>query len=795
MSHNAPATATPPNADAPDTLPDAPVRSRFSLADLTIEHALWAMLILAAIATRFWDLGYRTVHHDESLHTYYSWIHATGERSYVHNPLMHGPFLFHANALIYKIFGASDLTSRLIPAAFGVLLVWLPWLLRGRHFLGRWGALAAGFMLLISPSFLYYTRYIRHDPYMAAGTLLLAIAVFRYLERPQSRWIVIAFVTVAFLLTNHELIFATFLGMVLLLWGALLFDRLRPLIPVHLGAGALLVLAYLLLFDRKPWPVIPWENTTPETTRTYYSELFAHPFVVAFLVLTIGFLVACAWVITTMVRRNDDGRGPVSALFGDARPNTVAYGVYHALQDWTAILAGMGLAAVYFILSFTTFFQNMNGLATATYAPNGTLLYWLGQHDVQRGEQPWFYFITEGFQYEFLGIFFSIAGVVLIGIRTVQGLRGGNVGPNYFFNLFNAWWFVFMFAVLSWAGEKMPWLIIHIALPAFIVGAAVINELVEGSIYWYQTSRRKPSLSLRGYGPLLLTCSLIVLAFAWFLLTARMTYSPWVSLTGEATGHPITQATLNDWWYQAIPPLAALTLLAVAIWLLGPRRTAYSALSALLIVFSAFQIHQGFRMSFHDGDVAIDTMIYNTTSPDMTDVTADFEEMSQAIYGNNDISIVYDACQLQWPQNWYFRDFPNARFVQSLPPNEQPDIIMLHPGTSCAIPGDVPGYTAQNLVLRWHEPEQEVYRRFAIAPEIPVGRSAWSSAEQAHGPLAILGSIGDSVNSATTPEGQRRLFRLVFYREMPAPLTTFEFRILVRNDLLPYYIDARYGGE
>ena len=81
-----------------------PVADRFARF-LTVEHALWALLILVAIWTRFWDLGYRAQHHDESLHTYYSWLFATGDRLYVHHPLMHGPFLFHANALVYKLFG------------------------------------------------------------------------------------------------------------------------------------------------------------------------------------------------------------------------------------------------------------------------------------------------------------------------------------------------------------------------------------------------------------------------------------------------------------------------------------------------------------------------------------------------------------------------------------------------------------------------------------------------------------------------------------------------------------------
>jgi hypothetical protein len=45
-------------------------------------------------------LGSRVVSHDESLHTQYAYQYYNGE-GYVHTPLMHGPFLFHATALSY----------------------------------------------------------------------------------------------------------------------------------------------------------------------------------------------------------------------------------------------------------------------------------------------------------------------------------------------------------------------------------------------------------------------------------------------------------------------------------------------------------------------------------------------------------------------------------------------------------------------------------------------------------------------------------------------------------------------
>ncbi len=120
----------------------------------TFETALYTLFVVLAVLTRFWDLGAKALHHDESLHAYYSWVYETGG-GYRHDPLMHGPLLFHLNALVYLLVGASNASSRYAPALTGVLVVWLPYLLRGPKHLGRWGALTASFLFLISPTILY----------------------------------------------------------------------------------------------------------------------------------------------------------------------------------------------------------------------------------------------------------------------------------------------------------------------------------------------------------------------------------------------------------------------------------------------------------------------------------------------------------------------------------------------------------------------------------------------------------------------------------------------------------------
>ena len=116
------------------TLLDQPVGK---FVKLDWEKALYLVLIILALGTRLWDLGDRVQSHDECIHTKYSWNLYAGY-GFQHNPLMHGPFLFHATALSYFFFGDNDFSARVPVALMGVAVVAFPFLLH------RW--------LLVRPS-------------------------------------------------------------------------------------------------------------------------------------------------------------------------------------------------------------------------------------------------------------------------------------------------------------------------------------------------------------------------------------------------------------------------------------------------------------------------------------------------------------------------------------------------------------------------------------------------------------------------------------------------------------------
>lgn len=787
----------PPVAWATPTEQDTPRRWR---PRLTLEHGLYALLILLAVLTRFWDLGSRTLHHDESLHTYYSWLFTTGQ-GYVHDPLMHGPFLFHAVGLAFLLLGDSDVTGRLMPAIFGVALVGLPYLLRGPRFLGRWGALIASGLLLVSPALLYQSRYLRHDMFTLVGTLLLVIAVLRYIERPERRWLITIGIVLPCLTANHEIVFGLLLVFAGVLGLALLWGWLRPLTPVVIATGVAFVACWLVLPRAlaRPLPTIPWENPSADQQIDFYRALLTNPApLTSLLVLVLGG-VAAALVLRRRNRalgRAGCGGGWIPATFGDAAPGSIEHAVYQLWLDRTGLAWMIGLIAVIPVVLFTSLFTNLYGLATATFATDGTLLYWLGQHDYQRGEQPWFYYLVLMPQYELIAVLFGLAAAVLVGGRVLlAGIGRYRPGPRFFFQLFLLAWFGGILAGLSWAGEKMPWLVTHISLPATLLAAALLGELADRRWQWVESAgagaRRLWALPEAG-----LTAALLVIGAGWFLLAARLTAGEWVP--ASATGgweRVVTPWAAERWWWLALPPLAALAVIGAGLAWRGARRTGPAVLLVLVVLLAGLQVHLAWRLVYQEGDVPKDMMVYTQTSPDVSRMMRELSLLSAEQTGSTGLEIWYDDNMgVSWPLQWYLRDYPNRNmFGASLSAAPPGSVAVLIVGTNhdAGVAPFMAGYTPQEYVLRWWFPES-VYRDFAMAPDIPPGRSAWKDADDPPGLRDIAGSIGESLGTLGTMEGQQGLFRLLMFRDLPEPIGRFTYNIYVRDDLVPLFNTLRY---
>ena len=239
---------------------------------LNREKIIWLGLVLAALISRLAQLGERGMSHDESLHAYYSYLLAD-QKLYAHDPMMHGPLLFHLNALIYWLTGhASDFNTRFLPALAGTCTVASMWWYR--RFLGRIGALAAAAFLLVSPSLLFYSRYIRNDIYVILFAIGWIYCLFRYIESGRSRWMLSMSIAMVLGFTSKENHFITgvMLGSFAVGMGAYLTHQFRGAKSPTAGrywdtAVTMICLvlpflapAFLLPFARSPVPVTPEEH-------------------------------------------------------------------------------------------------------------------------------------------------------------------------------------------------------------------------------------------------------------------------------------------------------------------------------------------------------------------------------------------------------------------------------------------------------------------------------------------------------------------------------------------------------
>ena len=100
--------------------------------------------------------------------------------------------------------------------------------------------------------------------------------------------------------------------------------------------------------------------------------------------------------------------------------------------------------------------------------------------------------------------------------------------------------------------------------------------------------------------------------------------------------------------------------------------------------------------------------------------------------------------------------------------------------------------------MRWFFPENPIYRRFAIAPEISneSRQNYQTDAEPPFTALDVVESVWSSIWSMHEPGQQAQMFRLLAYREVWDQIRSdFDFRVYVRKDLLDIYNTVRYEPE
>lgn len=171
-------------------------------SQLTVEVALYLIIALIAAGLRLYGLGSRPMQAHEAAQALAAWRFVQGQAGGLSQGSTLGqssPLLFTTNLVLFALFGASDFLARLVPALSGALLVILPYFLRQR--LGRMGALAASFLLALSPSVLFFSRYLGGDIIVATCALAITCGLFGYLDQRRPGYLYLVAAALGFALS------------------------------------------------------------------------------------------------------------------------------------------------------------------------------------------------------------------------------------------------------------------------------------------------------------------------------------------------------------------------------------------------------------------------------------------------------------------------------------------------------------------------------------------------------------------------------------------------------------------
>jgi predicted membrane-bound mannosyltransferase/DNA-binding beta-propeller fold protein YncE len=691
---------------------DRPV---LSTIELNWEKILFALIITLAIITRFYDLGTRVMSHDETSHVYFSWLLSRGQ-GYAHDPITHGPFQFHILALTYYLLGDSDFTARIPAAIFSIATVTFMW--NYRRYLGRVGALVAAFLLTISPYMLYYGRYVRNEAFVGLWGVIMLWAILRYFETGTPRylyWLTIvtvlhlasketAYIYIAQALlflglyliyritmqvwlkseSRHYFLLALILAMILfstagtLIWASnrtvppgvpgetsLGIPRVVPTIFIALGLVALVGAMYFLI-KGYGWARIRQERSFDLAILLGTLIL---PQLSPFLINYIGWSIP---VNANEVRNlTSTNIGQIAAILVPVSILSVIVGLWWNRRLW---LINAGIYYAIFTVLYTTFFTNGAGFFTGLI---GGLGYWLSQQAVNRGSQPWYYYVALQLPiYEYLMMIGSLLSIWL-GLMhrksnmNSQVLESSDLQSDDLFAdqktvytqvpklaLLGFWILTSIFAY-TLAGEKMPWLTVHITLPMILLSGWSFGRLIE-LIDWTGFRRRNGWIA--------------ILLIPVFISSLTAAIGSLMSPVPPFQGQNLEQlGATSTFLVGLIAALASGIGLAYSIkdWHAGQIGRVFGL---TLIVFLAFlTMRTAFTAAYINYDRATEFLVYAHSGPGVKEALNQIEEISRRKTGDLELVVAFDN-DTTYPYWWYLRNYNNQRYYAANPTRDLRDV-------------------------------------------------------------------------------------------------------------------------
>lgn len=706
----------------------------------TIYHLVVSLILVTTILSRFFILGERVMSHDEVNHVVPAYTFYQGG-GYRYDPVTHGPFQFHLITLSYTLFGASDFSARIPYALFGIAVVAFA-LFGFQKYLGRVGALIAGFLFTISPYISYYSRYTRNEIFIVFWGMLLIWGVLRYLELGRKQTLLLITIITALHFTDKATSYI-FTALLLIFLASMFIARMisktwqsqqtrtlfLSVVGITLAVGLILFAVGYTALTHAP-PGVTEEGVgvmiaeLDTTTRLLIGGLSlgllaglglalhllvkgvgwhgirderTFDLLILQITIVLPLLAALPMDILGFNPMDYSASGIVTSLLFFL-PLLVIALLIGLWWNWKVWAINLAVFWAIFTVFYTTLFTQGSGMIAGMM---GALGYWLAQQGVVRGTQPLYYYALVQIPiYEFLPALGTLLaagmGISLVSKRLMQQAED-NEAPEQ--------------------TSSEPALDEEIESEPQVSTTIVDNEgelrqppVLPLLLYWSVMSlvafsfagERMPWLTTHITMPMILTSgwsiAKLIKSFDWagfkqqrgwlillvgllFILSTLRTLGVLLGSNPPFQGNELVHLEATSLFL-----LAGITMAVSGAglyyllkgWVLNQA----VKLGAILFlgILSLITIRSAFRANFILYDTAKEFLVYAHAARDPKDVLEQVEEISHRLTGSKDIVVAYDNDML-YPFWWYFRDYPNKRWFSGNPTRDLRDAPIILVGS------------------------------------------------------------------------------------------------------------------
>ncbi len=370
------------------------------------------------------------------------------------------------------------------------------------------------------------------------------------------------------------------------------------------------------------------------------------------------------------------------------------------LWNWRLWLVNAAIFYGIFTILYTSLFTNGFGFVTGLV---GSLGYWLEQQGVNRGSQPWyFYWLLQIPMYEFLPALGTILALIFAPLINRQrykrsedpdiqmetatagfslldqpsdednvdspapGAAAGAAADSTFGSqlipgttiVMLLFWSITSLLAYTYAGEKMPWLTVHIAFPMILSAAWFLGYLIE-SINW------SDFLKQRGL--------LVILLFPIFFISLLTVFGTLLGPNPPFQGKELEQLrSTSTFLLSVITVLASGWGLAYLVkdWSSGQLMRVFTL--AILCLFAFLNARAAFRAAYINYDYPTEFLVYAHSGRGPKLALAQIEEISRRTTDDLAIRVGYDN-ETTYPYWWYLRNYSNQDYFGTTPSRAQRD--------------------------------------------------------------------------------------------------------------------------